>query len=330
MRFIFKERENKPITMIIKGTNLFLWIGPVRAGKTTKLHEVIAKSDEETRILYVNSSVDIRTQNEMSTHNCVIKQAETPNVTYLKTDRLRDVETVGYRKLLIDEGQFFPDLVEMVEEWYNLGLLDEIHIAGLDTTWERKPFLDQYGRWQILHLMPIATKVEKITARCKACRDENKRFGINADVDAPFSGWVKTGVDTQNSMNSRNGIKNVDVSGQYIPLCPFHWNEFMKYDRVYPIPSQLSLIEQTSLRRVGSEYADDDEITESSETDSNDADDERNDEENENDEENVEGIKDLIRGLIPIEYQDKIFRAIESVRKISVPNHIPFLEEEEE
>jgi thymidine kinase len=57
--------------------------------------------------------------------------------------RLDDYDVVG-----IDEGQFYPDLVEMVDQFLRLGKV--VVVSALDGDFRRKPF----GR--ILELIPMA------------------------------------------------------------------------------------------------------------------------------------------------------------------------------
>ena len=56
---------------------------------------------------------------------------------------MKDYDVVG-----IDEGQFFPDVVEFCDEAANLG--KTVVVAALDGTFERKPF------GNIVSLIPLA------------------------------------------------------------------------------------------------------------------------------------------------------------------------------
>ena len=58
----------------------------------------------------------------------------------------------------VDEGQFYPDLVDKVEEFVRKDKL--IIISALDGTFERKPF------GQIPQLIPLADDVIKLRAIC--------------------------------------------------------------------------------------------------------------------------------------------------------------------
>lgn len=64
----------------------------------------------------------------------------------------------------IDEGQFFPDIVEVSERLANEGVV--VIIAALDGTFQRKPFN------KILSLVPLAEQVIKLSAVCIDCGKE--------------------------------------------------------------------------------------------------------------------------------------------------------------
>jgi thymidine kinase len=67
-----------------------------------------------------------------------------------------DVDVIG-----IDEGQFFDDIIEFSELWANKGKI--IIIAGLDGTFQRKPF------GKITELIPLCETVIKLKAICSIC-----------------------------------------------------------------------------------------------------------------------------------------------------------------
>lgn len=66
--------------------------------------------------------------------------------------------------MAIDEGQFFPDIVEISEKLANEGVV--VIIAALDGTFQRKPFN------KILSLVPLAEQVTKLSAVCIDCGKE--------------------------------------------------------------------------------------------------------------------------------------------------------------
>lgn len=86
---------------------------------------------------------------------------------------VQDYDCIG-----IDEGQFFPDLVQWVEEMANAG--KHIIVAALDGTFQRKPFGD------VLDLIPMAEAVTKLTAVCMQCHQPasfSKRLGDETEVE---------------------------------------------------------------------------------------------------------------------------------------------------
>uniref|UniRef100_A0ABK0LYL4 Thymidine kinase n=1 Tax=Rattus norvegicus TaxID=10116 RepID=A0ABK0LYL4_RAT len=73
---------------------------------------------------------------------------------------LRDVAQEALRVAVvgIDEGQFFPDIVDFCETIANAG--KTVIVAALDGTFQRKAFSS------ILNLVPLAKSVVKLTAMC--------------------------------------------------------------------------------------------------------------------------------------------------------------------
>lgn len=118
------------------------------------------------RVLIVKSHLDTRFGDEEAiiTHDGRKARAEMVENLAEVEDKVRSGE---YQALLVDEGQFFGDLVEQVTRW-----ADEcpIHIvvAGLDGTFEREPF------GGMLRLIPHAEEVIRLSAMCAICRDGTK------------------------------------------------------------------------------------------------------------------------------------------------------------
>ena len=65
--------------------------------------------------------------------------------------------------IIINEGQFYPDLYEAVQTFLNMG--KQIFVSGLDGDFERNKF------GQILDIIPLCDKVTKLTSMCGICRD---------------------------------------------------------------------------------------------------------------------------------------------------------------
>ena len=102
-------------------------------------------------------------------------------------DIITDAETI-----LINEGQFFPDIEEQVK-----ALVEQtnkrVYVCGLDGDFERKPI----GR--LLQLIPFCDQVVKLKSLCSLCRD---------------------GTPGVFSFRTSNEVDQVIIgSSNYIPLC---------------------------------------------------------------------------------------------------------------
>jgi thymidine kinase len=138
---------------------LELILGPMYSGKTTRLiehyraYKYIGKN-----IVVINYSLDTRYSNTMlSSHDrCEIPCVFTSN---LNKDLWSNADVV-----LINEGQFFQDLVPAVQEMVET-YSKKVHICGLDGDFRRQRF------GSMLELVPLCDKVEKLTAFCGQCMD---------------------------------------------------------------------------------------------------------------------------------------------------------------
>jgi len=135
------------------------------SGKTGKVIEQFRKSSFcKLRILVINYSEDTRySQTELSTHDkTMIPCIQTKTLESLYIDYKKEVSEADV--ILINEGQFFPDLYSWVSK-----LLDttkkHIYVCGLDGDSKRNKF------GQILDLIPLSDKVTKLTAICGICKD---------------------------------------------------------------------------------------------------------------------------------------------------------------
>ena len=79
-----------------------------------------------------------------------------PATTLADIKNVEEFDCIG-----IDEGQFFPDLVQFCEQMANMGKV--LVIAALDGTFQRKPF------GSVLDLVPLAEDVIKLSAVCMQC-----------------------------------------------------------------------------------------------------------------------------------------------------------------
>ena len=147
---------------------LELIIGPMFSGKTSKLLELYKQFKFcNISCVIINHSLDTRYTDKMvSTHDSIMAPCIfTDNLSKLwniqnKTfhEELQNAEVI-----LINEGQFFEDLYEIVIDM--LSKCKKVYICGLDGDFERKKF------GCILDLIPVCDKVTKLNSLCSKCKD---------------------------------------------------------------------------------------------------------------------------------------------------------------
>lgn len=176
---------------------LELIIGPMFSGKSTelirriKLLQIIDK-----KVLVIKPVIDSRyNQNKITSHNYESVECIVIN----KLDDILEDELKQYHAIVIDEGQFFTDLVPTVTKWINNYDIDII-VGGLDGDFQRQPI------GTILNLIPHADKCYKLSSLCNMCKN---------GTEAPFSFRL---------VNSSDKIL-VGGSESYIPVCRKHFNE---------------------------------------------------------------------------------------------------------
>lgn len=127
---------------------------------------LLVKYSEDTRY----SSTGIATH-DMQIYECDV--VSTKKLGDINTDIINNVEVI-----LIDEGQFYSDIVEFSEQFANMGKI--IIISALDGTFEREPF------GHVLELIPKAEKVHKYRAICEKCHKKasfTKRITTDSEVE---------------------------------------------------------------------------------------------------------------------------------------------------
>ncbi len=156
-------------------------LGSMYSGKSTRLVEIYNQCNFcNISIAVINHSIDNRYDDElMSTHDKI-------KIPCIKTERLFDIWTDNFDMesdvviprikdkfkiasssvILINEGQFFPDLEEFVKCLLNQN--KQVYICGLDGDFERKKF------GQILDLIPLCDKIYKLTSLCSLCKNGKK------------------------------------------------------------------------------------------------------------------------------------------------------------
>lgn len=171
--------------------SLHLFIGPMFAGKSSKLIESYnnAINNDEHVVVLTHSNENRYSKDEVTTHD----QKKIQCLKYSCINNfIKDQQIVlnSCHTILIDEAQFFPDLLSCLELVEKMG--KKVFIFGLDGDFQRQKF------GNILDLIPYSDTVEKLNARCNEC--ENK---------AIFSHRI-----IQEKEQIVIGSKNI-----YIPLC---------------------------------------------------------------------------------------------------------------
>lgn len=170
------------MTSTDKSGYLEIILGPMYSGKTSRLVEIYKQCEFcNISVSVINHSIDNRYDDELlSTHDKIkipcIKTERLFNVwtDYVNMEDNTDIISRNKDKLkvatseviLINEGQFFPDLEEFVK--YVLKKGKQVYVCGLDGDFERKKF------GQILDLIPICDKVHKLTSLCSLCKNGTK------------------------------------------------------------------------------------------------------------------------------------------------------------
>lgn len=193
---------------------LELIIGPMYSGKTSRLVEIYKQCKFcDISVAVINHSIDNRYDEELlSTHDHIkIPCIKTERLFDIWTDyidiemtHIHDVPRIRYKfkvasseVILINEGQFFPDLEEFVKTLLKND--KKVYVCGLDGDFERKKF------GQILDLIPLCDKVTKLTSLCAICK--NRTVGI-------FSKRITTETE-----------QTVVGSDNYIPVCRSCYNK---------------------------------------------------------------------------------------------------------
>ena len=193
---------------------LELFIGPMYSSKTTSILEIYKKCKFcNIPVTIINHTFDNRYHDTMvSTHDKIMAPCLQAyklndiwtNSGYQNSGNMKDLWAYNAVKdsdvILINEGQFFSDLYDVVLDM--LSHNKKVYICGLDGDFERKKF------GQILDLIPLCDKVTKLTSLCSLCKDGTP--GI-------FSMRLTT--ETQQTLVG---------SDNYIPVCRKCYNQDKK------------------------------------------------------------------------------------------------------
>lgn len=153
---------------------LELIIGPMFSGKTSELLQIYKQCKFcNIPVSIINHTIDKRYHDTMmSSHDKIMApclQANTLTDIWSSVQDGSESDIYANNLLrraeviLINEGQFFSDLYEVVVDMLKHN--KKVYICGLDGDFERKKF------GTILDLIPLCDKVRKLTSLCSNCRD---------------------------------------------------------------------------------------------------------------------------------------------------------------
>ena len=144
---------------------LELIVGPMYAGKTTKLLDLYEKTEGG---VLVKSTMDKRyANNDIVTHNG--KRYEAHSCENSKDILYLAQNSNSKSNLFIDEIQFFDeDILIALEKLKNDGI--NVVAAGLYSTFENNPFpLKASSVYTMKHVISLADKIHRLYASCATC-----------------------------------------------------------------------------------------------------------------------------------------------------------------
>lgn len=157
---------------------LGLYCGPMFSGKTSRILSLSKQHDiVGIQNVIVNHASDVRysKDNELVAHDGSRKQCVMAKELYAFHDPSAPSDIAVF---LINEGQFFPDIVEWTREMVSAPNSKKVFISGLDADYRAKPF----GDW--LNLIPFADYIEKLSGVCAVCKGSKSVFSMRVvDVD---------------------------------------------------------------------------------------------------------------------------------------------------
>jgi thymidine kinase len=178
--------------------SLELIIGPMFAGKSSAIIRIVNRYRSiGYPILLVSHSFDTR----YSAEPMVVNHDNVKIPCLHWSDLMSHVDDAEYkaaRLIIVEEAQFFPRLREFVVKAVDVDKKNVI-VVGLDGDADRKPF------GEILDLVPLADRIEKVRAFCADCMN---------GTEALFSYCKKA---------ERTAQVCVGGADTYMPLCREHY-----------------------------------------------------------------------------------------------------------
>ena len=159
--------------------------GPMKSGKTSRLITLYKQFTFcEVPVIVINNKRDDRySTTHLSTHDLVtvpclnaMRLSELVDLSYTDPSGPNSQEFMNAKIILINEAQFFDDIVEWVTlavETYNKC----VYVCGLNSDFRRLPF----GNW--LDLERICDKITHLTALCGNCKERVALFSYRKSED---------------------------------------------------------------------------------------------------------------------------------------------------
>lgn len=183
--------------------SLEMLIGPMFAGKSSAIQSIIRRHQSlGWKVCVITHTMDTR----YTTTPAIVNHDKQSLPAIATTTLCPLLEHQDYKQsslVVIEESQFFPDLISFVVHVVEKDLKHAV-VVGLDGDAERRPF------GKVLELIPYCDKVTKLTALCKYCKDGTPAIfscALSDDaVAAANAGKVCVGADER-----------------YVPLCRKHY-----------------------------------------------------------------------------------------------------------
>jgi len=179
-------------------------IGPMFSGKTNYLlQEISIFCVMGASVLYINHSLDNRSNEDFSTHSAhnTFTTKDLNELKTMKTDCLSDsLKAVcnDFLVIAIDEAQFFTGLKDFVLDLVeNKG--KRVIVGGLNGDFKRENF------GEITSLISYCDKLTKLSSFCGLCVKNKKA------TEAHFS--------FKHNYNDNKNLISIGGKDQYIPLC---------------------------------------------------------------------------------------------------------------
>jgi len=185
--------------------SLNLYLGCMYSGKTSELiREYTRDSKIGKKVICINFALDNRYGQDDFVYSHDLNKIEC-----FKTNSLMEIpkdQILNYDVILINEGQFFGDLLEFCKLYCDM-YCKHIIVCGLDGDYQRKPF------GQINELISMCDEVTKLKAFCSECNDGT------------------LGIFTWRLSNDK---EQVSINNDYVPLCRKHYISFSsKKDKIF-------------------------------------------------------------------------------------------------